>query len=48
MLEYFQDVVMLELSAVRVHKAKATVLEMWKGAASVITDLLQTQSVHLY
>lgn len=39
-LEYFQDVVMFELSVALVNTTKATTLEMWKGGASVITDVV--------
>lgn len=39
-LECFQDVVMFKLSVALANKAKATTLQMLKGAASVITDVV--------
>ena len=40
-LEYFHDVVMLELSTARVNKAKETTLGMWMEAASRIDEMLR-------
>lgn len=42
-LEYFQDVVMLELPTAQVNKARSSTLDSWKRAASAITDLLSSE-----
>jgi len=42
-LEYFQDVVMLELSTARLNKAQISTLDSWKRAALAITDLLSSE-----
>jgi len=38
-LEYFQDMVMLELSTARVNKVKNSTLDSWKRGASAIMDI---------
>ena len=40
-LEFFHDVIMLELSTARVNKAKETTLGMWRGAAAEIEERLR-------
>lgn len=39
-LAYFHDIVMLELSAARINKAKSTTLSLWRDAASQISTIM--------